>query len=374
MRASGTAGLCTFCSGFVALTTGSTAFRLGPVGGLRTAGFLVARWLIEKFAEYSAQATAAAANSAAMSDTDSTDSTDHVHKARKQSGGGITNLCREFEPSNNLSFVVATPRNSARLADDQPAHTGRRTRSAAAPAATVPVRGSGKRVGVTPPPEPAASKAELESVTARLAEVEKLAATWVHTKKDLADTKQEMQLLQGQLKRAISDHARDLAREGKMHAKELAANRKKLAEAQQQLQHVSNESNYLMLVAHGVKETPANKTPAQLSIQMQTILCTVAANQASTSRSPLMSLGDLTATRIGRPDGRGKPRPVVLRFPVPATRFDVLAVSKQLRAQGITLDECLTAPEKQQRAKLAAGQAALKQQGFDDLFERLRLT
>ena len=87
-----------------------------------------------------------------------------------------------------------------------------------------------------------------------------------------------------------------------------------------------------------------------------------------------MSLGDLTATRIGRPDGSGKPRPVVLRFPIPATRFDVLAVSKQLRAQGITLDECLTGPEKQQRKNLAADQAALKQLGFDNLFERLRLT
>ena len=155
-----------------------------------------------------------------------------------------------------------------------------------------------------------------------------------------------MQLLQGQLQRAISDHAQDLAWEGKKHSTELAATRKKLAKAQQQLQHVSYESNYLMLIAHGVKETPVNKTSAQLSIQMRTILCTAAANVASTSaRAPLMSLEDLTATRNGCPDARGKPRPVVLRLPMPSTRFDVLAVSKQLRAQGIILDKCHTVRE-----------------------------
>ena len=116
----------------------------------------------------------------------------------------------------------------------------------------------------------------------------------------MTTTQKDVDLLKGQLKQTRSDYARDLAREDSKHAKELAATHRELNKAQQQLQHLNKEANYLMLVAHGVKETSSNRTPAQLSQQMRSILCNATSQQQSnSSRSPLTGLGEVTATRMG---------------------------------------------------------------------------
>ena len=154
----------------------------------------------------------------------------------------------------------------------------------------------------------------------------------------------------------------------KSRPKEVAAIRKELNKAQEQPQHGSKEAKSPMPMGLRRPQPAAyGRTPAQLSMQTRGILCGAAVQEVSTSsRSPLVGLSEVKAK-----DGRqqGKPRLVLLCLPASSTKVDVSAVSK-LRAHDFTLDEYLTALEKQQRHGLAADRAALKSQGFDPFFRK----